>query len=70
MAELSTKKLGIGLASSLLVGAISVTAATGVSASTAARVGVSFHLAKPSACRTRRGESLRRDPANLAGPAP
>jgi 6-phosphogluconolactonase len=36
MAELSRTKLGVGLASSLLVGAISVTAATGVSASTAA----------------------------------
>ncbi len=35
MADLSIKHLGIGLASSLLAGAISVTAATGVGASTA-----------------------------------
>src|ERR1700686_1492162 len=36
MADLSLKNLGIGLASSLLAGAISVAAATGVGASTAA----------------------------------
>ena len=35
MADLSLKNLGIGLASSLLAGAISVAAATGVGASTA-----------------------------------
>jgi hypothetical protein len=39
MADLSIKNLGIGLASSLLAGAISVTAATGVGASTAAQAG-------------------------------
>jgi 6-phosphogluconolactonase len=39
MADLSIKNLGIGLASALLAGAISVTAATGVGASTAARTG-------------------------------
>ena len=33
MADLSIKNLGIGLASSILAGAISVTAATGVGAS-------------------------------------
>jgi 6-phosphogluconolactonase len=37
MADLSIKNLGIGLASSLLAGAISVTAATGVGASSAAQ---------------------------------
>jgi 6-phosphogluconolactonase len=37
MADHSIKKLGIGLASSLLAGAISVTAATGVGASTSAQ---------------------------------
>jgi hypothetical protein len=35
MADLSIKNLGVGLASSLLAGAISVAAATGVGASTA-----------------------------------
>jgi len=39
MADHSIKNLGIGLASSLLAGAISVTAATGVGASTAAQAG-------------------------------
>jgi len=39
MADHSIKKLGIGLASSLLAGALSVTAATGVGASGAAQVG-------------------------------
>ena len=39
MADLCIKNLGIGLASSLLAGAISVTAATGVGASTAAQAG-------------------------------
>ncbi len=39
MADLSIKNLGIGLASSLLAGAISVTAATGVGASGAAQAG-------------------------------
>jgi 6-phosphogluconolactonase (cycloisomerase 2 family) len=39
MADLSIKNIGIGLASSLLAGAISVTAATGVGASTAAQAG-------------------------------
>jgi 6-phosphogluconolactonase len=39
MADLSIKNVGIGLASSLLAGAISVSAATGVGASTAAQAG-------------------------------
>ncbi len=39
MADVSIKNLGIGLASSLLAGAISLTAATGVGASTAAQAG-------------------------------
>jgi hypothetical protein len=39
MADLSLKNVGIGLAGSLLAGAISVTAATGVGASTAAHPG-------------------------------
>jgi hypothetical protein len=39
MADLPIKNLGIGLASSLLAGALSVTAATGVGASTAAQAG-------------------------------
>jgi hypothetical protein len=39
MADLSIKNLGVGLASTLLAGAISVTAATGAGASTAGHAG-------------------------------